>query len=280
MNTFTTKDGTSIFYKDWGKGPVVTFSHGWPLSSDAWDAQMLFLGQNGYRVIAHDRRGHGRSGQTWQGNNMDRYADDLAELLQRLDVKNATMVGHSTGGGEVVRYIARHGQKRVAKVVLIAAVPPLMLKTDKNPGGLPLSVFDEIRAGVVKDRSQFFKDLSLPFYGYNKPGSEASDGVREEFWRLGMQSSIVASYDCIKAFSETDQTEDLKKIDVPTLVIQGDADQIVPIDDSGRLSSKLVKNGTLKVIPGAPHGLCTTHADVINQELLAFLQRESLARTA
>jgi len=280
MSTFTTKDGTPIFYKDWGKGPVVTFSHGWPLSSDAWDAQMLFLGQNGYRLIAHDRRGHGRSGQTWQGNNMDQYADDLAELLQHLDVKNATMVGHSTGGGEVVRYIARHGQERVAKVVLIAAVPPLMVKTDKNPGGLPLSVFDEIRAGVVNDRSQFFKDLSLPFYGYNKPGAKASEGVREEFWRLGMQSSIIASYDCIKAFSETDQTEDLKKIDVPVLVIQGDADQIVPIDNSGRPSSKLVKNGTLKVIPGAPHGLCTTHADVINRELLAFLQNEPLARTA
>jgi non-heme chloroperoxidase len=272
MNTFTTKDGTSIFYKDWGGGPVVTFSHGWPLASDAWDAQMLFLGQKGYRVVAHDRRGHGRSGQTWQGNNMDQYADDLAELMNHLDLHNVTMVGHSTGGGEVVRYIARHGQKRVAKVVLISAVPPLMLKTEKNPGGLPLSVFDEIRAGVVNDRSQFFKDLSLPFYGYNKPGAKASEGVRDEFWLLGMQSSVIAAYDCIKAFSETDQTEDLKRIEVPTLVIQGDADQIVPIDDSGRLSVKLVKNGTLKVIPGAPHGLCTTHADVVNQELLAFLQ--------
>jgi non-heme chloroperoxidase len=280
MNTFNTKDGTSIFYKDWGTGPAVTFSHGWPLSSDAWDAQMLFLGQQGYRVIAHDRRGHGRSGQTWQGNNMDQYADDLAELLQHLDVKNATLVGHSTGGGEVVRYIARHGLKRVAKVVLIAAVPPLMLKTEKNPGGLPLAVFDEIRAGVVKDRSQFFKDLSLPFYGYNNPGAKMSEGVRQEFWRLGMQSSIVGSYDCIKAFSETDQTEDLKKIDVPTLVIQGDAEKIVPIDDSGRLSAKLVRNGRLKVIPDAPHGLCTTHADVINQELLAFLRQTPLARTA
>jgi len=272
MNTFTTKDGTSIFYKDWGTGSVVTFSHGWPLSADAWDAQMLFLGRQGYRVIAHDRRGHGRSGQTWQGNNMDQYADDLAELMEHLDIKQATMVGHSTGGGEVVRYILRHGQKRVAKVVLISAVPPLMLKTEKNPGGLPLSVFDDIRKGVANDRSQFYKDLSLPFYGYNKPGVKASEGVREEFWRLGMQSSIIGSYDCIKAFSETDQTEDLKKIDVPTLVIQGDADQIVPIDDSGRLSVKLVKNGTLKVIPGAPHGLCTTHADAVNQELLAFLR--------
>lgn len=272
MNTFTTKDGTSIFYKDWGTGPVVTFSHGWPLSADAWDAQMLFVGRQGYRVIAHDRRGHGRSGQTWQGNNMDQYADDLAELMEHLDIQQATMVGHSTGGGEVVRYIARHGQKRVAKVVLISAVPPIMLKTAKNPGGLPLSVFDGIRAGVANDRSQFYKDLSLPFYGYNKPGAKISEGVREEFWRLGMQSSIIGSYDCIKAFSETDQTEDLKGIDVPTLVLQGDADQIVPIDDSGRLSSKLVKHGTLKVIAGAPHGLCTTHADVINQELLAFLR--------
>ncbi|HTC33352.1 MAG TPA: alpha/beta hydrolase [Bryobacteraceae bacterium] len=277
MNTFTTKDGTSIYYKDWGSGPVVTFSHGWPLSADAWDAQMLFLGQRGYRVIAHDRRGHGRSGQTWQGNTMDQYADDLAELMNHLDIKDATVVGHSTGGGEVVRYIARHGQKRVARVVLISSVPPLMLKTDKNPGGLPLSVFDVIRAGVAKDRSQFYKDLSLPFYGYNKPGAKISEGIRETFWLQGMQSSIIGSYDCIKAFSETDQTEDLKKIDVPTLVIQGDADQIVPIDDSGRLSAKLVKNGTLKVIAGAPHGLCTTHADVINQELLAFLQKQSKA---
>jgi len=271
MNTFTTKDGSSIYYKDWGTGPVVTFSHGWPLSADAWDAQMLFLAQRGYRVVAHDRRGHGRSGQSWQGNNMDQYADDLAELMNHLDLKDATMVGHSTGGGEVVRYIARHGQKRVAQVVLIAAVPPLMLKTSKNPGGLPLSVFDEIRAGVAKDRSQFFKDLSLPFYGYNKPGAKISEGVRESFWLQGMQASIVAAYDCIKAFSETDQTEDLKKIDVPTLIIQGDADQIVPIDDSGRLSVKLLKNGELKVIAGAPHGLCTTHADLINEELLAFL---------
>jgi non-heme chloroperoxidase len=274
MNTFTTKDGTSIYYKDWGSGPVITFSHGWPLSADAWDAQMLFLGQRGYRVIAHDRRGHGRSGQTWHGNNMDQYADDLAELIKHLDIKDATMVGHSTGGGEVVRYIARHGQKRVAKVVLISAVPPLMLKTEKNRGGLPLSVFDDIRAGVANDRSQFYKDLTLPFYGYNKPGAKVSEGVRESFWLQGMQSSIIGSYDCIKAFSETDQTEDLKNIDVPTLVIQGDADQIVPIDDSGRLSAKLVKNGTLKVIAGAPHGLCSTHADVINEQLLEFLQKQ------
>lgn len=272
MSVFTTKDGTAIYYKDWGTGPVVTFSHGWPLSADAWDAQMLFLGKKGYRVIAHDRRGHGRSGQPWNGNDMDQYADDLAELMEHLDINGATMVGHSTGGGEVVRYIARHGQQRVTKVVLIAAVPPLMLKTGNNPGGLPLSVFDEIRTNIVQDRSQFFRDLSLPFYGYNKPDAKSSDGVRDSFWLQGMQASIIGAYDCIKAFSETDQTEDLKKIDVPTLVIQGDADQIVPIDDSGRLSVKLVKNGTLQVIPGAPHGLCTTHADVVNEMLLAFLR--------
>ena len=273
MGTFTTADGTAIYYKDWGTGPVVTFSHGWPLSADAWDPQMLFLAQRGYRVVAHDRRGHGRSSQSWQGNNMDQYADDLAELMNHLDLKEATMVGHSTGGGEVVRYVARHGQKRVARVVLIGAVPPLMVKTDQNPGGLPLAAFDEIRANVVKDRSQFFQDLTLPFYGYNRPGAKVSEGVRDSFWLQGMQVSIVGAYDCIKAFSETDQTEDLKKIDVPALVIHGDDDQIVPIDNSGRLSAKLVKNGTLKVIAGAPHGLCTTHADVINQELLAFLKK-------
>ena len=273
MNTFTTKDGTSIFYKDWGTGPVVTFSHGWPLSADAWDSQMLFLGQHGYRVIAHDRRGHGRSGQTWTGNHMDQYADDLAELIKHLNLTDITMVGHSTGGGEVARYILRHGSARVSKVVLISSVPPIMLKTENNPGGLPLSVFDSIRAGVAGDRSQFYKDLSLPFYGYNKPDAKISEGVREAFWRLGMQSSIVGSYDCVKAFSETDQTEDLKKIEVPTLIIQGDADQIVPIDDAGKLQAKIVKKATLKVVPGAPHGLCTTHADLINKELLAFLQQ-------
>lgn len=270
---YATPDGVEIYYKDWGAGPIVTFSHGWPLSADAWDAQMLFLGRNGYRVIAHDRRGSGRSGQSWEGNNMDQYADDLAGLLDHLDVKEATMVGHSTGGGEVVRYVARHGEKRVAKIVLIGAVPPLMLKTDTNPGGLPMSVFDDIRANVINDRSQFFKDLTVPFYGYNKPGAKVSQGVQASFWLQGMQCSIIGAYDCIKAFSETDQTEDLKKIGVPTLVIHGDADQIVPIDDSGRLSAKLVKNGTLKVIPGASHGLCTTHADIINEELLAFLKK-------
>lgn len=272
MNTFTTKDGTEIFYKDWGKGPIVTFSHGWPLSSDAWDSQMLFLGQQGYRVIAHDRRGHGRSGQTWEGNNMDQYADDLAELIEHLNVREITMVGHSTGGGEVARYIGKYGNKRVKKTVLISAVPPLMLKTPANPGGLPVSVFDGIRAGVRNDRSQFYKDLSLPFYGYNKPGAKISEGVRDEFWRLGMQSSVIGSYDCIKAFSETDQTEDLKKIEVPTLILQGDADQIVPIDDSGRLSVKLINNAKLEVIPGAPHGLCTTEADTVNEHLLNFLR--------
>jgi len=243
------------------------------LSADAWDTQMLFLGKKGYRVIAHDRRGHGRSGQSWQGNNMDQYADDLAGLLDHLDIKDATMVGHSTGGGEVVRYIARHGQKRVAKAVLIGAVPPLMLKTDANPGSLPLSVFDDIRANVERDRPQFFKDLTVPFYGYNKPGAKLSQGVQDSFWLQGMQVSLIGAYDCIKAFSETDQTEDLKKITVPTRVIHGDVDQIVPIDDSSRLSVKLVKNGTLKVIPGAPHGLCTTHADIVNEELLAFLKQ-------
>ena len=280
MNTFTTKDGTSIFYKDWGTGPVVTFSHGWPLSADAWDAQMLFLGKQGYRVIAHDRRGHGRSGQTWDGNNMEQYADDLAELLNALDVRGATMVGHSTGGGEVVRYIGKYGNARVAGAVLISSVPPLMLKTEKNPGGLPLSAFDEIRANIVADRSQFFRDLSIPFYGYNKPGAKASEGVREEFFRIGMQSSVIAAYDCVKAFSETDFNEDLKKIDVPTLLIHGDADQIVPIDDASKLTAKIVRGATLKIIPGAPHGLCTTHADKINQELLAFLAIVHMAHSA
>jgi len=272
MNTITTKDGTTIYFKDWGTGPVVTFSHGWPLNADAWDAQMLFLGKKGYRVLAHDRRGHGRSGQTWIGNDLDTYADDLAELLEKLDLKEVTMVGHSTGGGEVTRYIGRHGNRRVKKAVLIGAIPPVMLKSDKNPGGLPISVFDEIRAGVAANRSQFFKDLTLPFYGYNKPDAKPSQGVRDAFWLQGMQSAIIASYDCVTAFSETDLTEDLKKIEVPTLVLHGDADQIVPIADSAYLSSKIVKNATLKVIPGAPHGMCTTHADQVNAELLAFLK--------
>jgi non-heme chloroperoxidase len=272
MNMITTKDGTKIYFKDWGTGRPAVFSHGWPLTADAWDAQMLFLGENGYRVIAHDRRGHGRSSQPWNGNDMDTYADDLAALIETLDLKNATLVGHSTGGGEVVRYIGRHGSKRVSQAVLIASVTPLMLKTKSNPGGLPISVFDQIRAGVVADRSQFFKDLSLPFYGYDKPGARISQGVRDSFWLQGMQASIKGAYDCIKAFSETDFTEDLKKIGVPTLILQGDADQIVPIDDSSRLSAKLVKNSTLKVYPGASHGMCTVNADQVNADLLAFLK--------
>jgi non-heme chloroperoxidase len=272
MNKITTKDGTSIFYKDWGTGPTVVFSHGWPLSADAWDAQMLFLGQRGYRVVAHDRRGHGRSEQTWTGNEYDTFADDLAALLEKLDMNEVTLVGHSMGGGEITRYIGRHGNKRVKKAVIIGGIPPVMLKSDKNPGGLPMSVFDGIRAGLVADRSQFYKDISLPFYGYNKPDAKVSQGVRDSYWRQGMQSSIVATYECVKAFSETDFTEDLRKIEVPTLIIHGDADQIVPISDSAELSSKIVKNATLKVIPGAPHGLCTTHADQINALLLDFLK--------
>jgi non-heme chloroperoxidase len=272
MSKFETHDGTEIYYKDWGTGQPVVFSHGWPLSADAWDAQMIFLGQQGYRVIAHDRRGHGRSAQPWQGNDMDTYADDLAELMDSLNLTGATMVGHSTGGGEVARYLGRHGTKRVAKAVLIGAVPPLMLQTAANPGGLPMSAFDEIRAGVLANRSQFFRDLTTPFYGYNKPDAKISQGVRDSFWMQGMQSSIKASYDCIKAFSETDFTEDLKKIDVPTLILHGDADQIVPIDDAARLSVKLIRNATLKVYAGAPHGMCTTLADRVNADLLEFLK--------
>ena len=278
MSIIKTKDGTEIYHKDWGQGRPVVFSHGWPLSADAWDPQMLFLGQNGYRVIAHDRRGHGRSSQPWNGNDMDTYADDLAALVEALDLKDATLVGHSTGGGEVTRYIGRHGSGRVAGAVLIGAVPPLMLKTAKNPGGLPISVFDENRDAVFADRSQFFKDLSMPFYGYNKPGAKVSQGVRDSFWLQGMQCSMKGAYDCIKAFSETDFTEDLKKIDVPTLILHGDADQIVPIGASALLSSKLVKNATLKVYPGAPHGMCTTRANEVNTDLLAFL-KESFGRS-
>jgi non-heme chloroperoxidase len=248
------------------------FSHGWPLSADAWEDQMVFLGANGYRCIAHDRRGHGRSSQPWDGNEMDTYADDLATLVETLDLSGAVHVGHSTGGGEVARYIGRHGTKRVAKAVLIGAVPPVMVKSPANPGGTPIEAFDQIRAGVKADRSQFFKDLSVPFYGYNRPGANVSEGVRESFWRQGMQAGFPASYFCVKAFSETDMTEDLKRIDVPTLILHGDDDQIVPIADSALISAKLVKDATLKVIPGAPHGMCTTMKDQINEELLTFIQ--------
>jgi non-heme chloroperoxidase len=272
MSIITTKDGTKIYYKDWGSGQPVIFSHGWPLSADAFEDQMYYLASRGYRCIAHDRRGHGRSSQPWNGNDMDTYADDLAELVGALGLKNAIHVGHSTGGGEVARYIGRHGTKRVAKAALIGAVTPLMLKTAANPGGLPIEVFDGIRANVLADRSQFFKDLTMPFYGYNRSGAKISEGVRESFWLQGMMAGFPAAYFCIKAFSETDLTEDLKKFDVPTLILHGDDDQIVPIADSALLSSKIVKNATLKVYKGAPHGMCTTLKDRVNEDLLAFFK--------
>jgi non-heme chloroperoxidase len=272
MSMITTKDGTEIYYKDWGKGKPVVFSHGWPLSGDAWEDQMLFLGERGYRVIAHDRRGHGRSSQPWNGNDMNTYADDLATLVETLDLTNAVHVGHSTGGGEVARYIGRHGTKRVAKAVLIGAIPPLMLKTPNNPGGLPIEVFNDIRAKVLADRSQFFKDLPMPFYGYNRPGAKVSEGVRDSFWLQGMQAGFKGVFDCIKAFSETDQTEDLRKMTVPTLFIHGDDDQIVPIVASAQAAVKIAPKAQLKVYPGAPHGLCTTHKDQVNADLLAFLK--------
>ncbi len=272
MPKVTVKDGTQIYYKDWGTGQPVVFSHGRPLSADAWEDQMTFLATRGFRCIAHDRRGHGRSSQPSEGNDMNTYADDLAELVQALDLKEVIHVGHSTGGGEVARYIGRHGTKRVAKAVLIGAIPPLMLKTAANPGGLPIDVFDGLRASVVADRSTFWRDLSLPFYSYNRPGAKISEGVRESFWLQGMMAGFPASYFCIKAFSETDLTEDLKKFDVPTLVLHGDDDQIVPIGASALLSSKIIKNATLKIFKGAPHGMCTTLKDEVNAELLAFIK--------
>jgi non-heme chloroperoxidase len=277
MPTITTKDGTEIYYKDWGKGQPLVFSHGWPLSADAWEDQMIFLAARGYRCIAHDRRGHGRSSQPWDGNDMDTYADDLAELVTALDLRDAIHIGHSTGGGEVARYIGRHGTKRVAKAVLIGAVPPLMLKTEKNPTGLPLSAFDQIRSGVLTDRAQFFIDLSIPFYGINRPGANVSQGLRDSFWLQGMMAGHKSVVDCIKAFSETDFTEDLKRFDVPTLILHGDDDQIVPIGAAALLSSKIVKGSTLKIYPGAPHGMCSTLKDRVNAELLAFIEEAKVA---
>ena len=270
MAAITTKDGTQIYYKDWGTGQPVVFSHGWPLSADAWEDQMIFLANHGFRCIAHDRRGHGRSSQPWEGNDMDTYADDLAALVETLDLKDAIHVGHSTGGGEVARYIGRHGTKRVSRAVLIGAVPPVMLKNSDNPGGLPIEVFNELRSAVLTDRAQFFKDLSAPFYGANRPGAKVSQGLRDFFWLQGMMAGHKAVYDCIKAFSETDFTEDLKKFDVPTLIIHGDDDQIVPIGSAALRSSKIVKNAILKVYPGLPHGMCSTAKDRVNAELYAF----------
>jgi non-heme chloroperoxidase len=278
MPRITTRDGAEIFYKDWGRGQPVLFSHGWPLTADAWDGQMAFLGERGYRVIAHDRRSHGRSSQTWDGNHMDQYADDLAALIETLDLRDMILVGHSTGGGEVTRYMGRHGTGRVAKAVLLGAVPPLMLRTEANPGGLPRDVFDTIRKGTFDDRSQFFKDLTIPFYGYNRPGAKISQGVRDAFWLQGMMGGIKGLLDCIAQFSETDFTEDLKKIDVPVLVAHGDDDQIVPIGASAMMSAKLLRNATLKIYPGGGHGYAQTHQDAFNADLLSFIQgRQALA---
>ncbi len=267
-------NGLDLFYKDWGSGQPVVFSHGWPLSSDAFEDQMFFLASRGYRCIAHDRRGHGRSGQAWMGHDLDTYADDLSGLMEKLDIKNAVMVGHSTGGGEVVRYLAKHGASRVSKAVLIGAIPPLMVKTSANPGGLPIEAFNQIRQAIIDDRSQFFKDFSMQFYGYNRQGANISEGVRNSFWLQGMMCSFPAAYFCVKAFSETDQNADLKKIDIPTLILHGDDDQIVPIADSAMLSSKIIKNCMLKIYKGAPHGMCTTHKQEVNRDLLAFIKGE------
>ena len=272
MSTITTRDGTTIYYKDWGTGPVVTFSHGWPLNADAWDGQMLFLAQKGFRVVAHDRRGHGRSSQPSSGNDMNGYADDLGAVIEALDLKNATLVGHSTGGGEVARYIGRHGTKRVARAVLIAAVPPIMLKSAANPEGLPIEVFDAIRAGLAGDRSQFYKELAVQFYGANRPGATVSQGLLDQFWLWSMQAGANGAYESVKAFSETDFTEDLEKIDVPTLVVHGEDDQIVPVKDSAKKSAKLIKGAKEIYYPGAPHGLTATHQDQVNADLLAFLK--------
>jgi non-heme chloroperoxidase len=277
MATITTKDGTTLFYKDWGKGQPIVFSHGWPLTADDWDGQMLYFGNLGYRVIAHDRRGHGRSDQTWGGNDMDTYADDLAQLFEKLDLKDAIMVGHSTGGGEVARYLGRHGSKRVAKAALISAITPLMLKTEKNPLGTPVEVFDGLRAALAANRPQFYKDITMPFYGYNRPGAKISEGIREHWWLQGMVGSIKGHYECIRVFSETDTTEDLKKIDIPVLVLHSEDDQIVPIAAAGPAAAKLLKHATLKVYKDLPHGMPTTHPEVINAELLAFFKAQKTA---
>ena len=277
MSTIKTADGTQIYYNDWGTGQPIVFSHGWPLSADAFEDQMFFLASRGYRCIAHDRRGHGRSSQPWDGNDMDHYAYDLAQLVEKLNLKDAIHVGHSTGGGEVARYIGRHGTKRVSKAVLVSAVPPLMIKTAANPGGLPIEAFDQIREGVRTDRAQYFKELSAPFYGANRPGNKVSQGLRDSFWLQGMLCGIKAAYDCVKVFSETDFTEDLKKFDVPTLILHGDDDQIVPIGSAALMSSKIVKGAILKVYPGAPHGMCSTLKDQVNEELLGFFKRSARA---